>query len=86
MWIGNKNIDTNQLSYEEINSAINELKQVRSRMGEARARKENLCAMIENMKEEGMTFCSMRTGEVFNPNDWLVYDEQSGATYEGKWH
>lgn len=86
MWIGNKNIDTNQLSYEEINSAINELKQVRSRMGEARARKENLRAMVESMKEEGMTFCSMHTGEVFNPNDWLVYDEQSGATYEGKWY
>ena len=85
MWIKNKFIDLNELTLEEVNNALAELKVARARKSEARARKDNLRAMVENMKEEGLTFCSMRTGEVFDPDEWLVYDEQSGATYEGKW-
>jgi len=86
MWIGKANIDTRQLTFDEVNSAIQELRNIRARMGEARARKENLVAMQDNMKEEGMTLCNKHTGEVFNPDDWLIYDEQNGATYEGKWY
>ena len=85
MWIKNKFIDLNELTLDEVNKALGELKAARSRMSEARARKDNLRSMVENMKEDGLTFCSMCTGEVFNPEDWLIYDERTGATYEGKW-
>lgn len=85
MFIASKFIDEQTMSYEDVITAIDQLKKIRSRMSEARSRKQNLRSMMENMKDEGMTLCSIHTGEVFNPDDWLVYDEQNGATYEGKW-
>jgi hypothetical protein len=86
MFLASKFIDEKEMTYEEVTNAVEQLKALRSRMAEARARKQNLYAMVENLKEEGMTLCSALTGEVFNPNDWLIYDERSGATYEGKWN
>ena len=74
-------MDTSDLSIEEVDALIKELKQARARKGEARARHQNLCAMVENMREENMTFCSRYTGEILNPQDWVVYDSLTHATY-----
>lgn len=80
MRIRNLTMDTSDLTIEEIDSLIKELRKTRERKGEARARHQNLCAMVENMKEDNFVFCSKHTGEILNPNDWVVYDS---LTHEG---
>lgn len=86
MFLASKFIDEKEMTYEEVTNAVEQLKALRSRMHEAHVHKQSLYAMVENLKEEGMSLCSALTGEVFNPDDWLIYDERSGATYEGKWN
>lgn len=68
-------IDTDDLSFEELDELIKRLKKARERRGEARARYQNLCAMVQNMRDDHFTFCSRHTGEVLNPKDWVVYDD-----------
>ena len=74
-------MDTNDLTLEEVDGLIQELRKVRARKGEARARHQNLCAMVENMKDDNFVFCSKYTGEVLNPNDWVVYDNLDHSVY-----
>lgn len=74
-------MDTNDLSFEELDALIRQLKTARERKGEARARYQNFSAMIEHMKEDNLVFCSKHTGEILNPNDWVVYDNLTNATY-----
>ena len=74
-------MDTSDLSFEELDTLIRQLKKARERKGEARARFQNLCTMIENMKEDNFVFCSKHTGEILNPNDWVVYDNLTHTTY-----
>ena len=79
--IRNLILDTSDLSFEELNILIHQLKDARERMGEARARYQNFSAMIKNMKEEDLVFCSKHTGEILNPNDWVVYDNLTHTAY-----
>ena len=74
-------MDTSDLSFEELDTLIRQLKKARERKGEARAQYQNFCAMIENMKEDNLVFCSKHTGEILNPNDWVVYDNLTHTTY-----
>ena len=74
-------MDTSDLSFEELDTLIHQLKKARERKGEARARYQNFSAMIENMKEDNLVFCSRYTGEILNPNDWVVYDNLNHSAY-----
>lgn len=74
-------MDTSDLSIEELDALIYQLKKARERKGEARARHQNFSTMIENMKEENLVFCSKHTGEILNPNDWVVYDSLTHSAY-----
>ena len=74
-------MDTSDLSLEELDGLIRELKKARERKGEARAFHQNFSARIENMKEENFVFCNKYTGEVLNPNDWVVYDNLNHSAY-----
>lgn len=74
-------MDTSDLTIEEIDSLIKELRKTRERKGEARTRHQNFCAMVENMKEDRFVFCSKHTGEILNPNDWVVYDDLTHNAY-----
>lgn len=74
-------MDTSDLTLEEVDGLIQELRAVRARKGEARARHQNFCAMVETMKEDDFVFCSKYTGEVLNPNDWVVYDNLNNSAY-----
>ena len=74
-------MDTSDLSFEELDALIRQLKKARERKGEARARYQNFSTMIENMKEDNLVFCSKHTGEILNPNDWVVYDNLTNTTY-----
>jgi len=81
MELKNVIVDTRDMSFEEIDALIRNLKAIRSRKGEARSRHQNLCAMVENMREDDFVFCSKYTGEVLNPNDWVVYDNINHSAY-----
>ena len=77
-------MNTSDLSFEELDTLIHQLKKARERKGEARARYQNFSAMIEHMKEDNLVFCSRHTGEVLNPNDWIVYDNLTHCAYPEK--
>lgn len=74
-------MDTSDLSFEELDTLIQQLRKTRERKGEARSRHQSLCSIIENMKEDQFVFCSKHTGEILNPNDWVVYDNLNHSTY-----
>lgn len=87
MEIKNVIIDTSNMSIEEMDALIRKLKHLSDRKRKARARKQNLHAMIENMKDDNFVFCNRHTGEVFHADDWVVYDEltrEGYPTYEGE--
>ena len=81
MKMRNMIMDTSDLSFEELDTLIHQLKKARERKGEARARYRNFSEMIGNMKEDNLVFCSKHTGEILNPNDWVVYDNLNHSTY-----
>lgn len=74
-------MDTNDLSFKELDTLIYQLKKTRERKGEARARYQNFSEMIKNMKEDNLVLCSKHTGEILNPNDWEVYDNLTHTVY-----
>jgi len=74
-------LDTSDLTFEELDDLIQRLRTARARKGEARARHQNLCSLIENAKDDNLVFCSRHTGEVLNPNDWVVYDNLNHCAY-----
>jgi len=85
MIINKVNLNAEEMSIEDISVMINELKRIRNRKGDARDRYNNFLAMIHEMKDAEMVFCNRYTGEIMNPNDWQIYDNQIFATYpEGK--
>ena len=85
MIINKVNLNVEDMSIEDISVMINELKRIRNRKGEARDRYNNFLAMIHEMKDAEMVFRNCYTGEIMNPNDWQVYDNQIFTTYpEGR--
>jgi len=80
MEIKNVIINTRDMSIEEMDALIRNLKRLSNRKREARARNVDLRAMVTNMKDDNFVFCNRHTGEIFNPDDWVVYDE---LTHEG---
>jgi hypothetical protein len=75
-------LDTDDMSFEEVDALIQELRKVRERKGELRSRLNMFRSMITNMRnEEGMTLVSNTTGEVLNPDDWELYDETTHTFY-----
>ena len=87
MMIKNVIVDTTEMSYEEVDALIQDLRAIRTRKGELRSHLSNFRAMISNMRnDDGMVFLSKHTGEVLNPDDWELYDEINHSFYreEGK--
>ena len=74
MMIKNVIVDTTDMSFEEVDALIQNLRAIRTRKGELKSR-----ANMRN--EEGMTFVSKTTGEVLDPDDWELYDETTHSFY-----
>lgn len=81
MKIKNITVDFANMTIEEVDALIQDLRAIRARKGELRARHQNLCAMVENMREDDLVFCSRYTGEIFNPKDWIAYDVRGHSSY-----
>lgn len=74
-------LDTSDLTFEELDDMIQRLRSARARKGEARSYHQSLCALLENAKEDDFVFCNRDTGEILNPNDWVVYDNLNHSAY-----
>ena len=74
-------LDTDNMSLKEIDTLMQKLRKIRNRKEELHARKRNIWELIANMKENQMTLVSRYTGEVFDPDDWAVYDETTCSFY-----
>ena len=82
MMIKNVIVDTTDMSFEEVDALIQNLRAIRTRKGELTSRLDGFRTMIANMRnEEGMTFVSKTTGEILDPDDWELYDETTHSFY-----
>ena len=75
-------LDTEKMTYQEVNELLQELRAIRTRKHELHERFSLLYTMVSNMKDEEMSYVSRYTGEIFNPNDWILYDERNHEFYD----
>ena len=81
MRIGNVIIDTDNMSYDEVDILVKELRDIRKRKGEARDCKIRLNNAVMESREHGFRSVNRYTGEIFNAKDWWVYDEVQECTH-----
>ena len=77
----NVTVDTNDMTYAEVNTLVQELRAVRARKEKLHDRINAMRAMTENMREAQMAWVNKYTGEVFNPKDWDLFDETTNSFY-----
>ena len=77
MRIGRIIIDTDNMSIEEINNIISELRAIRARKLKAEELKDHMIALIAEAKENGFAFIDKDFGQVWTGNDVELYDEQT---------
>ena len=82
MRIGGVVFDTDNMTLKDVDILIKELRAVRNRKANAHECRTMLRNAVSFAKDEGMTLCSRMTGEVLNPDDWVVYDEQMHCTHD----
>ena len=85
MRIGPAVIDTTNMTLDDLDLMIKELKKIRSRRIKAQESKAELSAIIADMKENGLSFCDKYTGEVLNADHFLIYDDKENCVLEGEW-
>ena len=81
MELKNVTLNTADMSYNEIDTLIQGLRGVRARKKELHERVLTMQAMVSNMRESEMTWVNKYTGEVFDPEDWQLYDETTRTFY-----
>ena len=74
-------LNTDDMTYAEVNALVQELRAIRTRKAELHDRVNTLRCMASNMKEAQMTWVNKYTGEVFDPEDWTLYDETTRTFY-----
>ena len=77
-------LNTDDMTFDEVNELVQTLRRIRERKSQLQSRVNSLYAMCTNMKSDGMSFVSRYTGEVLNPDDWALYDNEARAFYPGK--
>ena len=75
-------LNTDGMTCAEVDSLIQKLRAVRTRKQELHNRISNMQAMVSNMKEAQMAWVNRYTGEVFDPEDWALYDETTRSFYD----
>lgn len=76
MRIGRMMIDTDNLSIEDMDTIIKELRVIRARKLKAEELKSRMLELIADAKENGFTFIDKDFGQVWTGNDVDLYDEQ----------
>ena len=81
MRIGNVIIDTDTMSYDEVDVLVKELRDIRKRKGEARDCRTRMNNAVAKSQEQGFRYINRYTGEIFDANDWWIYDEEQNCTH-----
>ena len=81
MELKNVTLNTADLSYKEVDALIQGLRGVRARKKELHERILTMQAMVSNMRDSEMAWVNKYTGEVFDPEDWQLYDETTRTFY-----
>lgn len=81
MRIGKVILDTDNMTYEEVDQLVQELREIRKRKGEARECKTRMKNMVEVSFDHGFRYVNRYTGELFNADEWFVYDEVNHCTH-----
>jgi len=81
MELKNVTLNTADMSYKEVDALIQELRVVRARKKELHERVLTMRAMVSNMKDDEMAWVNRYTGEIFDPEDWGLYDERTRTFY-----
>lgn len=76
MRIGRMMIDTDNLSIEDMDAIIKELRAIRARKLKAEELKTRMLELIADAKENGFTFIDKDFGQVWTGNDVELYDER----------
>ena len=75
MRIGRTIIDTDNMSIEDMDTIIREMRAIRSRKLKAEELKNRMLELIADAKENGFTFIDKDFGQVWTGNDVELYDE-----------
>ena len=81
MELTNVTLNTADMSYKEVDALIQGLRGVRARKKELHERVLTMQAMVSNMRDSEMAWVNKYTGEVFDPEDWQLYDETTHTFY-----
>lgn len=76
MRIGRTIIDTDNMSAEDMDVIIKELRAIRARKLKAEELKTRMLELIADAKENGFTFIDKDFGQVWSGNDAELYDER----------
>ena len=74
-------LDINSMTISEVNQAIHALRKIRTRKEQAHTCKVRLTNVAEAIKEYGFRYVNRYSGQVFDANDWFVYDEEQHCTH-----
>lgn len=77
MRIGRVIIDTDNMSVQDMDVIIKELRGIRARKLKAEELKNQMLELIADAKENGFTFIDKDFGQVWTGNDVELYDEQT---------
>ena len=77
MRIGRAIIDTDNMTIEEMDIIIREMRSIRTRKLKAEELKNRMLELIADAKENGFTFIDKDFGQVWTGNDVELYDEQT---------
>lgn len=81
MRIGKVIIDTDNMTLTEINQLMSELREIRKRKDQAHDCRLRMKNAVEESQERGFRYVNRYTGELFNADDWWVYDEEQNLTH-----
>lgn len=76
MRIGRTIINTDNMSAEDMDVIIKELRAIRARKLKAEELKTRMLELIADAKENGFTFIDKDFGQVWSGNDVELYDER----------
>lgn len=77
MRIGRIMIDTDNMTVEELTVIINDLRAIRKRKAEKESFENEMKLLILRAKENGFTFLDKDYGNVWQENDFEVFDERA---------
>ena len=79
-----RKFDTDEMTYDEVNEHVQELRKVRDRKEILHDCIEGFRTNVDSMRNRGMTLVNKYTGEVLVHSDWELYDETTQTIYPEK--